>query len=266
MKKSLPNWIALASCLLFFCIGIPAQSVVDSAKKLFDAGQFKDAETLVRAQIGKNSSDPALYYWLGKCAFELYDDDLAFNSAERAVELDPKNAEYHYFLGTASGYKAEHSNWFSGLSLARKTQHEFLTAVQLNPDKLEAQREANKPKLPTTTAGPELVPSLPTADVPKRSPAFENLIRMLGSNAAMVLGGYNDPRTGQPMIDPEAARELIDMLDALHEKTAGNLHPEDDNLLIDLLGKLKMTYLEVNQALAKQAQQAALGAKAKARP
>jgi hypothetical protein len=132
--------------------------------------------------------------------------------------------------------------------------------------KLEAQREANKPKLPTTTAGPELVPSLPTADVPKRSPAFENLIRMLGSNAAMVLGGYNDPRTGQPMIDPEAARELIDMLDALHEKTAGNLHPEDDNLLIDLLGKLKMTYLEVNQALAKQAQQAALGAKAKARP
>jgi tetratricopeptide (TPR) repeat protein len=141
MKKSLPNWIALASCLLFFCIGIPAQSVVDSAKKLFDAGQFKDAETLVRAQIGKNSSDPALYYWLGKCAFELYDDDLAFNSAERAVELDPKNAEYHYFLGTASGYKAEHSNWFSGLSLARKTQHEFLTAVQLNPDKLEAQRD-----------------------------------------------------------------------------------------------------------------------------
>lgn len=135
--------------------------------------------------------------------------------------------------------------------------------------KLEAQREVNRPKPPQPIAaagGPELVPNPPAADAPKHSPAFENLIRMLGSNAAMVLGGYNDPRTGQPMIDPEAARELIDMLDALHEKTAGNLHPDDDNLLIDLLGKLKMTYLEVNQALAKQAQQAALGAKAKARP
>lgn len=133
--------------------------------------------------------------------------------------------------------------------------------------KLEAQREAQKPKpVVPASGGPELVPALPTADVPKRSPGFENLVRMLGSNAAMVLGGYNDPRTGQPMIDPESAREFIDMLDALHEKTAGNLHPEDDSLLIDLLGKLKMTYLEVNQALAKQAQQAALGAKAKARP
>jgi hypothetical protein len=130
--------------------------------------------------------------------------------------------------------------------------------------KLEAQREAVKPPTPAA-AGPQAAPPTPSADTPKPSLAFENLVRMLGSNAAMVLGGYTDPRTGQPMIDPEAARELIDMLDALREKTAGNLAPEDDNLLIDLLGKLKMTYLEVNQALAKQAQQAALGNKAKAR-
>lgn len=141
MKKSLANWIVFASCLLLFCIGIPAQSAVDSAKKLFNAGQFKDAEIVLRAEVAKNPNDPALHYWLAKCAFELYDDDLAFSSAERAVNLDPKNAEYHYFLGTTAGYKAEHSNWFSGLSLARKTQHEFLTAVQLNPDMLEAQRD-----------------------------------------------------------------------------------------------------------------------------
>src|SRR5256885_11260491 len=96
----------------------------------------------------------------------------------------------------------------------------------------------------------------------KRSPAFESLIRMLGSNAAMVLGAYADPRTGQPMIDPDAARELIDMLDALHEKTKGNLSPEEDNLLLDLLGKLKMTFLEVNQAVAAEAAKA----KAKDRP
>ena len=104
----------------------------------------------------------------------------------------------------------------------------------------------------------------PPADAPKRMPAFENLVRMLGSNAAMVLGAYADPRTGQPMIDPDAARELIDMLDALREKTRGNLSPEEDTLLLDLLGKLKMTYLEVNQALAAQAQ-AQSQAKAKTR-
>jgi len=93
-------------------------------------------------------------------------------------------------------------------------------------------------------------PSPPAAEPPSRSPAFENLIRLLGSNAAMVLGAYADPRTGQPIVDPEAARELIDMLDALREKTAGRLAPEEDTLLLDLLGKLKMTYLEINQAAA----------------
>ena len=128
----------------------------------------------------------------------------------------------------------------------------------------EAKREAaQRPPAPPATEAAKPAAAVPPADVPARSPAFENLIRMLGSNAAMVLGAYADPRTGQPVIDPEAARELIDMLDALQEKTKGNLAPEDDSLLLDLLGKLKMTYLEVNQAVAAQA---AAQAKAKTRP
>jgi Domain of unknown function (DUF1844) len=125
----------------------------------------------------------------------------------------------------------------------------------------EAKREAARQKAaPPEPPKPPATPAV--ADV-KRSPAFENLVRMLGSNAAIVLGAYADPRTGQPVIDPEAARELIDMLDALQEKTKGNLAPEDENMLLDLLGKLKMTYLEVNQAMAAQA---TAQVKAKARP
>jgi hypothetical protein len=121
----------------------------------------------------------------------------------------------------------------------------------------EARREATRHP-PAPAADPaKPVAAAPPAEVPKRSPAFENLVRMLGSNAAMVLGAYADPRTGQPMLDPEAAREFIDMLDALHEKTKGNLAPEEDSLLLDLLGKLKMTFLEVNQAVAAQTAQQA---------
>src|SRR5882724_8987352 len=77
----------------------------------------------------------------------------------------------------------------------------------------------------------------PTASAAKRSPAFENLVRSLGQNAAMLLGGYADPRTGQPMLDLEGAREMIDMLDALREKTMGNLAREEDTLFIDILGR-----------------------------
>jgi Domain of unknown function (DUF1844) len=128
----------------------------------------------------------------------------------------------------------------------------------------EAQLEAARHPAPPTALEPP-ANAQPPADAPKASPAFENLIRMIGSNAAMVLGAYADPRTGQPVIDPEAARELIDMLDVLQEKTKGHLAEEEENLLLDLLGKLKMTYLEVNQALAAQAakvaQQAKVGSK-----
>ena len=93
------------------------------------------------------------------------------------------------------------------------------------------------------------VPEL-TKDAPKRLPAFENLTRWMGQNAAMLLGGYADPRTGQPMLDLEGAREMIDMLDALREKTIGNLAPEEDQLILDVLGNLKLAFMEMTKAAA----------------
>ena len=113
---------------------------------------------------------------------------------------------------------------------------------------LEARREEVKADVKTANSKQE--EKKQPVDTPKRLPAFENLVRMIGSNAAMVLGAYADPNTGQPMIDPDAARELIDMLDALHQKTKENLAPEEDEMLLDLLGKLKLTYLEVQKAMA----------------
>jgi hypothetical protein len=119
----------------------------------------------------------------------------------------------------------------------------------------EQEREARREEMKEAKAAAESKAAnaeapKPPADTPKRLPAFENLVRMIGSNAAMVLGAYADPNTGQPIIDPDAARELIDMLDALQQKTKGNLAPEENDVLVDLLGKLKLTYLEISKAMA----------------
>ena len=108
-----------------------------------------------------------------------------------------------------------------------------------------------------TIAGKAAMPSAmpaaaPPIDAPKRSPVFENLIRSLGQNAAMLLGGYADPQTGRPVLDLEGAREMIDMLDVLREKTRGNLAPEEDTLLLDVLGNLKLAFMEMAKAAAKQ--------------
>ena len=145
----------------------------------------------------------------------------------------------------------------------------FTAEGELRKDVVEQEEREARREAAQAAASPAPSPSktqkTPPAETPKRSPGFENLVRMLGSNAAMVLGAYADPRTGQPVIDPEAAREFIDMLDALQEKTKGNLAPEEESMLLDLIGKLKMTYLEVNQAVAAQAQAQAAQAKAKSR-
>lgn len=139
----------------------------------------------------------------------------------------------------------------------------FTAEGELRKEAIEEKEREERAQKAAEPAKPAAPPAAPPVDTPKPNRGFESLIRMLGSNAAMVLGAYADPRTGQPVIDPEAAREFIDMLDALHEKTKGNLAPEEDTLLLDLLGKLKMTYLEINQAVAAQA--AAAQGKAKAR-
>ena len=138
----------------------------------------------------------------------------------------------------------------------------FTSEGELRQDVIAEQEREAKQEAAKTPPAASHQSKTPAADAPKRLPAFDNLVRMLGQNAAMVLGAYADPRTGQPVVDPEAAREFIDMLDALHEKTKGHLAPDEENLLLDLLGKLKLTYLEINQAVAAEA---ATKAKAKTR-
>ncbi len=84
------------------------------------------------------------------------------------------------------------------------------------------------------------------------SRSFQMLVDFLTRNAAAMLGGMADPRTGQAFLDLEGAREVIDMLDALREKTRGNLSKEEDGLLLEVLGSLKLTFMEISKTAAEQ--------------
>ena len=101
-------------------------------------------------------------------------------------------------------------------------------------------------------AANDLIPE-PAGEVSASSRSFQMLVDFLTRNAAAMLGGMADPRTGQAFVDLEGAREVIDMLDALREKTRGNLSKDDDNLLIEVLGSLKLTFMEISKAAAEQA-------------
>jgi Domain of unknown function (DUF1844) len=101
--------------------------------------------------------------------------------------------------------------------------------------------------------GPDSAPSVDGAGTAEEIPpsrGFQMLVDFLTRNAAAMLGGMADPRTGQPYVDIEGAREMIDMLDALREKTRGNLGKVDDELLIEVIGSLKLTFVEMSKAAA----------------
>jgi len=129
------------------------------------------------------------------------------------------------------------------------------------------QTEANKaPKAPAANSGATAPASPASGDnqqnleaEPQGSRSFQMLVDFLVRNAAAMLGGMADPRTGQAYLDLEGAREVIDMLDALRDKTRGNLSKADDDLLIEVLGQLKLTFMEMSkvaaEAMAKKAAQ-----------
>jgi hypothetical protein len=86
------------------------------------------------------------------------------------------------------------------------------------------------------------------AEDKESSRAFQMLVDFLTRNAAAMLGGMADPRTGQAYVELDGAREVIDMLDALREKTRGNLSKADEDLLIEVIGSLKLTFMEISKA------------------
>jgi hypothetical protein len=138
-------------------------------------------------------------------------------------------------------------------------EHHAASILGANPTVAKAPSSAGPIWPAPSSVKPEPSVAAPVAQsttmTPKRSPEFENLVRSLGQNAAMLLGGYADPHSGQPMLDLEGAREMIDMLDVLREKTIGHLAPEEDTLLLDVLGNLKLAFMEMTKAAAAAAMQ-----------
>jgi hypothetical protein len=73
---------------------------------------------------------------------------------------------------------------------------------------------------------------------------FSSLLLMFGTTALVHLGVTPDPGSGQTSPDVNQAKQIIDLLGVLQEKTKCNLTPEESSLLESLLFDLRMRYLE----------------------
>jgi len=81
---------------------------------------------------------------------------------------------------------------------------------------------------------------------------FERVIQSLYMQAMLQLGGAAAPDQ-QPQIDILGARQTIDMLGILAAKTEGNRTAAESTLLDTALFELRLGFLDVTQALSRQA-------------
>lgn len=129
-----------------------------------------------------------------------------------------------------------------------------------------APKEAPAPAKPIEAAAPKPPePKKPEPSAAQKQPpappedpnaiSFSVFLQSMAQQTLMQMGLIPWPH-GQRELALEQARDSIDVLSLLRTKTKGNLTAEEDSLFETVLYELRMSYLEVNNAIARQAAQA----------
>jgi hypothetical protein len=87
--------------------------------------------------------------------------------------------------------------------------------------------------------------------------SFVNFMMSLASQAAAALGAMPHPVTGQRSLDLDLGKHWIDTMAMLKNKTKGNLHPKEEQLLNGLLSDLRMQFIQLSQAAEERLKQQA---------
>jgi hypothetical protein len=76
---------------------------------------------------------------------------------------------------------------------------------------------------------------------------FSSFILSLSSSILLHLGEIADPQSGEKKKDLALAKQTIDIITLLEDKTKGNLTDEEQKLLEHLLYDLRMRYVKASQ-------------------
>jgi hypothetical protein len=125
----------------------------------------------------------------------------------------------------------------------------------------EAEAEPARPA-PMPAAPSPVTPAAPAATVEDAAPPvdaepeaageprgeFARMVSSLATTAYSALGLLSDPAAGPRHRDLAIARQMIDWLAVLEQKTRGNLSFEESDLLSRVLYELRLAYVEVGRA------------------
>src|ERR1700756_4031423 len=149
---------------------------------------------------------------------------------------------------------------------ASPAQESPTTAPETNapPSPSAAEQKANADAYRQSSKDLEARVELSGHSVKDLEMTFERFMASLYMSAMLQLGMMHE-EGGQPRIDLIGARQTIDTLGLLQEKTKGNLTPAEENFLQNSLYELRMAYVEVTNALSRPTQPAGPSAGTKTR-
>ncbi len=108
------------------------------AQKLYNSTNYEHSLNVLQAIQPK---DGAVFELMGRDYYMQADYRRATDVLEKAVQMDPFNAEYALWSGRAWGRRAETSSPFTAPAYASKARQYLEKSVQLNPTNLDAQSD-----------------------------------------------------------------------------------------------------------------------------
>jgi hypothetical protein len=124
--------------------------------------------------------------------------------------------------------------------------------VKAEDERTEADLSTDEETQPQPTTEKTREPEAPEpskTDVSEEQPQFPEInfptfVVSLNASTLLHLGAIEDPTTGQKTKNLPMAKQTIDILSMLEEKTVGNLNNEEKNLLKNILYDLRLMYVK----------------------
>ncbi len=130
-------FITLATVCPIMLMG--QSTVIPRVIVMFEQRNFEGAKNLLSG-IKEGSADYAeSLYYDGRIAVEEKKYDLSVERFEEAIRVNPKNIEYHNWLGVMYGVVAMNSGKLKQAYLAPKIKSEFEIAASIDPNNLPTQ-------------------------------------------------------------------------------------------------------------------------------
>ena len=131
----------------------------------------------------------------------------------------------------------EEKNKESGFVVKDKRIFDESGKERSQEEKLSSAAE-EKPK------GKESSPNEPKQEYDYPQVTFTNFVLSLSTSALFHFGDFPDPEGGKTEKNLPAAKQTIDILDMLNEKTKGNIDDNEGKLIQGVLYELKMRYVK----------------------